>query len=151
MMTVKDMMTKEVVTVPPDMSVKDAAKKLFQMEISGLPVIDEQKHVIGMITEKDIITMALPKYVEKLGDFDFLLNEEPFTRKIEESDKVKVKDIMRKEVLCVTEDTPIPEVARLMIIKKVRRCPVLDKEKKLIGIIARADIVKEIARRTGVV
>jgi CBS domain-containing protein len=62
-----------------------------------------------------------------------------------------VKDIMRKDVLCVTEDVPIPEVARLMIVKKIRRIPVLNKDKKLIGIIARADIVKEIAKRTGVV
>jgi len=151
MLNVKDLMTREVMTVAPDMSVKDAAKLLFEKEISGLPVVSQDNKIIGMITEKDLIAMALPNYLEKLGDFDFILNEEPFIRKIADADKVKVKDIMRKDVLCVSEDTPIPEVARLMIIKKVRRIPVLDKDKKLAGIIARADIVKEIAKKTGIV
>jgi CBS domain-containing protein len=151
MLNVKDLMTREVMTVAPEMSVRDAAKLLFEKEISGLPVVSQDNKIIGMITEKDLIAMALPNYLEKLGDFDFILNEEPFTKKIADADKVKVKDIMRKDVLCVSEDTPIPEVARLMIIKKVRRIPVLDKDKKLIGIIARADIVKEIAKKTGIV
>lgn len=151
MLKVADLMTREVFTVPPEMSVKEVAKLLFEKEISGLPVVDEQKKVIGMITEKDLISMALPKYLEKLGDFDFILDEEPFLKKIADADKVKVKDIMRREVLCVKEDVPVPEVARLMIVNKVRRIPVLDKDKKLVGIIARADIVKEIARKTGII
>lgn len=151
MMKVAELMTREVITVPPDMSVKEVAKLLFEKEISGLPVVDENKKVIGMITEKDLIAMALPNYLEKLGDFDFILDEEPFLKKIADADKVKVKDIMRKEVLCVKEEAPVPEVARLMIVNKVRRIPVLDKDKKLTGIIARADIVKEIARKTGII
>jgi len=151
MLKVTDLMTREVITVPPEMSVKEVAKLLFEKEISGLPVVDEQKKVIGMITEKDLIAMALPKYLEKLGDFDFILDEEPFLKKIADADKVKVKDIMRREVLCVKEEVPVPEVARLMIVNKVRRIPVLDKDKKLVGIIARADIVKEIARKTGII
>ncbi|MFH1709442.1 MAG: CBS domain-containing protein [bacterium] len=151
MLKVSEMMTKDVITVSPEMSVRDAARKLFEMKISGLPVVDEQKNVLGMITEKDIIAMALPKYVEKMGDFDFLLNVEPFARKFEESDKIMVKDVMRKDVLCVTEEVPVPEVARLMIVKKIRRIPILNKDKKLVGIIARADIVKEIAKKIGVI
>jgi CBS domain-containing protein len=114
-------------------------------------VVDEQRRVVGMITEKEIIGMALPQYTEQLGDFDYILNEEPFIKMIAEADKIKVKDIMRKEVLCVSEDVSIPEVARLMIAKKARRIPVLDRDKKLVGIIARADIVKKIAKETGIV
>lgn len=150
-MKVSELMTREVMTIPPEMSVREAARILFERQISGLPVVDEQRKVVGMITEKEIIAMALPRYVEQLGDFDYILDEEPFAKKITEADKIKVKDIMRKEVLCVTEDTPIPEVARLMIAKKARRIPVLDKDKKLVGIIARADIVKKIAKETGII
>lgn len=150
-MKVSELMTREVMTIPPEMSVREAARILFERQISGLPVVDEQRKVVGMITEKEIIAMALPKYVEQLGDFDYILDEEPFSKKITEADKIKVKDIMRKEVLCVTEDIPIPEVARLMIAKKARRIPVLDKDKKLIGIIARADIVKKIAKEAGII
>jgi CBS domain-containing protein len=150
-MKVSELMTKEVLTVSPEMSVREAAKMLFAREISGLPVVDENKKVVGMITEKEIIAMALPKYTEELGDFDVILNEEPFQKKVADADKIKVKDIMRREVLCVNEDVSVAEVARLMIAKKQRRIPVLDKEKKLVGIIARADIVKEIAKETGIV
>lgn len=150
-MKISELMTKEVLTVSPEMTVREAAKLLFQREISGLPVVDENKKVVGMITEKEIIAMAMPKYVEQLGDFEYILNEEPFTKKVAEADKIKVKDIMRKEVLCVTEDTSVAEVARLMIAKKARRLPVLNKEKKLVGIIARADIVKQIAKETGII
>lgn len=150
-MKVSELMTREVMTIPPDMNVRDAAKALFEKQISGLPVVDEQRRVVGMITEKEIIGMALPQYTEQLGDFDYILNEEPFIKMIAEADKIKVKDIMRKEVLCVSEDVSIPEVARLMIAKKARRIPVLDRDKKLVGIIARADIVKKIAKETGIV
>jgi len=151
-MKVSELMTKEVLTVSPDMSVKDVAKLLFEKEISGLPVVDAESRVIGMVTEKDLINMAMPKYLEEKGleDFAYILDEGPFWKKVAEADRLKVKDIMRKEVLCVTEDMPVPEVARLMISKKVRRIPVL-RDGKLVGIIARADIVKEISRQTGII
>jgi len=150
-MKVSELMTREVMTIPPEMSVREAAKILFEKRISGLPVVDEGRKIVGMITEKEIIGMALPQLVEQLGDFDYILNEEPFVKKIAEADKIKVKDVMRREVLCVSEDVPIAEAARLMIAKKIRRIPVLDKSKKLAGIIARADIVKEIAKETGII
>ncbi len=150
-MKVSELMTREVMTIPPEMSVREAAKLLFEREISGLPVVDQERNVVGMITEKEIIAMALPKFAEQFGDFDVILSEEPFSKKIAEADKIKVKDVMRKEVLCVSEDTSIAEVARLMIAKKARRIPVLGKEKKLVGIIARADIVKKIAKETGII
>ncbi len=148
-MKVAELMTKDVITVAPEMSVKDAAKMLFSLNISGLPVVDEHKKVIGMITEKDIIAMAMPSYVSHLGDFAYLLDTEPFAKKIAEADKIQVRDVMRKDVICVTEDTPVPEVAKLMITKKVRRLPVL-RGGRMVGIIARSDIVKEIAKKTGI-
>ena len=74
MLKVSDIMTKDVITVSGDMTIKEATALLFKLKISGLPVVDEKKHVIGMITEKDIIAMALPKYIEQLGDFAFGLD-----------------------------------------------------------------------------
>ncbi|MEM2954785.1 MAG: CBS domain-containing protein [Candidatus Nanoarchaeia archaeon] len=151
-MKLSEIMTKEVTTVPPDMSVKEVAKKLFEMQISGLPVVDNEGRVVGMITEKDIIATALPKFIEDkdMVDFSYILNEEPFRKNIAEFENLKVRDIMRKDVLCVSEDTPVPEVARLMLTKKVRRIPVL-RDKKLVGIIARSDIVKVIAKEAGII
>lgn len=150
-MKVSELMTKDVMIISPEISIKDAAKLLFAQQISGLPVVDSNHKVVGMLTEKEIIGLALPKFAEDLGDFDVTLDDELFFTKIAAIDKLKVKDVMRKEVLCVNEGLSVAEAARLMIAKKARRMPVLDKEKKLVGIIARADIVKVIARETGLV
>ena len=144
-MELKDIMTRNVTTIPQDMNVRDAAKMLVKMEISGLPVVDEENMLVGMITEKDIIRMALPKYVEKLGSLAYTFDMVPFSKTLAEADKVLVKEIMRKKVITTTVDTSIPEVARIMIVKQVRRIPILDPEdNRMIGIVARHDIVKEV-------
>jgi len=140
----KDLMTKNVITVLQSMNVRDAAEMLFKMGISGLPVINDQKKLVGMITEKDIIGMALPKYVEKLGSLAYTFDMVPFAKTLAEADKVLVKEIMRKDVITATVGTSVPEVARIMIVKRIRRIPILDQEGRLVGIIARHDIVKEI-------
>ena len=147
---VKDLMTKDVITVSPDMTVKDAANMLFERNISGLPVVDSENRIVGMITEKDIIKMALPSYFDDVGSLSFLPSFEPFDKRLAQADKILVKDIMRKEVVTTTEDENIVEVARLMVVKLARRIPVV-RDKKLIGIIARSDIVREMARRSGII
>ena len=143
-MELKELMTKNVITVLQSMNVRDAAEMLFNMGISGLPVVDDQKNLVGMITEKDIIRMALPKYVEKLGSLANTFDMAPFAKTLAKADKVLVKEIMRKDVITVTVDTSVPEVARIMIVKRIRRIPILDQEGRLVGIIARHDIVREI-------
>ena len=143
-MKLKELMIKNVITVLQSMNVRDAAEMLFNMGISGLPVVDDQKNLVGMITEKDIIRMALPKYVEKLGSLAYTLDMVPFAKTLAKADKVLVKEIMRKDVITATVDTSVPEVARIMIVKRIRRIPILDQEGRLVGIIARHDIVREI-------
>ena len=59
---------------------------------------------------------------------------------------IKVKDIMRKEVITVDEDTSLSEVARIMLTQKIRRVPVLNKEGKVVGIVARQDVVKALTK-----
>ena len=143
-MELKELMTKNVITVLQSMNVRDAAEMLFNMGISGLPVVDDQKNLVGMITEKDIIRMALPKYVEKLGSLAYTFDMVPFAKTLAKADKVLVKEIMRKDVITATVNTSVPEVARIMIVKRIRRIPILDQEGRLVGIIARHDIVREI-------
>jgi CBS domain-containing protein len=147
---VKDLMTKDVITVFPDMTVKEAANVLYKRKISGLPVVDPEKRLVGMITEKDIIKMALPTYFDNVGSLSFLPSFELFDEKLARADKVLVKEVMRKEVITTTEDENIVEVARLMVIKLARRIPVL-REGKLIGIISRSDIVREMEKRSGII
>lgn len=150
-MELKDIMTRDVITVSPNMTLRAAVQLLFKLKISGLPVVNEKSEVIGMITEKEIIAMSLPNYIEQVGDFAYMLDSEPFRNKFGDIDKILVKDVMRKDVVTVSIDTPVAEVARSMLSQKARRMPVLDKNKKMAGMIARADIVREIAKQTGIV
>ncbi len=143
-MELKELMTKNVITVLQSMNVRDAARILSNMGISGLPVVNEEKELVGMITEKDIISMALPKYVEKHGSLAYTFDMVPFAKTLAKADKVLVKEIMRKDVITATLDTSVPEVVRIMIVKRIRRIPILDEDDRLVGIVARHDIVKEI-------
>ena len=141
-MKVKEIMTKEVTSVSPETNAKDALDLLQKLQISGLPVIDKDGKLVGMFTEKEALSLILPSYVEKVGRFMYQENPKAVKQKVLTLRAMKVKDIMRKNVVTVAEDTALCEVARIMLTQKARRIPVLDKEKKVAGIVARGDIVK---------
>ena len=148
-MKVKEIMIKDVVSVNPDDNVEEALTRLFEMQISGLPVIDAQGKLIGMFTEKDILRSILPSYIEKVGRFVYEENPKSIKNKYKELENLKVSQLMRKEVITVFEDAAVCEVAHIMLTQKVRRIPVLNKEKKVIGIIAREDVVKAYTKEAG--
>jgi CBS domain-containing protein len=141
-MKVKEIMTKEVTSVSPETNAKEALDLLQQLQISGLPVIDDKNKLVGMFTEKEALSLILPSYVEKVGRFMYQENPKAVKQKVLTLRAMKVKDIMRKNVVTVAEDAALCEVARIMLTQKARRIPVLDKEKKVAGIVARGDIVK---------
>lgn len=141
-MKVKDVMTKEVKSILPEMNVKEALELLLKMRISGLPVIDEQDKILGMFTEKDVLGRILPTYLDRVGRFVYTQDPKGVKIKVAELDNLKVKEIMRREVVTVGEDTALTEVARIMLTQKIRRIPVLNKEGKVAGIVAREDVVK---------
>lgn len=141
-MKVKEVMSKGLKSLSPEMSVKEAIQILFQTEISGLPVIDENGRLLGMFTEKDVLHRILPGYLEKVGSFVYEENPKMIKKKILELERIKVKDIMRREVIIVDEDTTLCEVAKIMLTQRVRRIPVINKEKKIVGIVAREDVLK---------
>jgi CBS domain-containing protein len=141
-MKVADIMTKEVKSISPDTNAIEALDLLFEMEISGLPVIDERGKLVGMFTEKDILTGILPSYMEKVGSFIYQDNPKALKQKIINMRGVKVKEMMRRNVITVNEDANLCEAARVMLIQKARRLPVLNQAKEVVGIVSRGDIVK---------
>lgn len=147
-MKVKEIMTKEVVSVKPDDNVRDALALLFKMQISGLPVIDANGKLAGMFTEKEILSYTLPSYIENVGRFIYEENPKSVRNKFKELCNIKVEKLMRKDVITTTEDVTLCEVARIMLTQKARRLPVLDKAGKVIGIIARNDILKALDKET---
>ena len=114
----RDVMTTEVVTVPPSMTVQELARLLAERHISGVPVVDHMGRVLGIVSEADILSR----------------------RQGEET----VRAIMTTDVVAVTEKESVHEIALLLWMKRINRVPVLRKG-SLVGIVSRTDLVKALA------
>lgn len=156
---VRDLMTTQVVTLKPEDTVKKAVIKFALDNISGAPVVDNRNHLMGILSENDILSMILQyqdKLVEENPD-DVMLNY-PMDSGMEESGKLKstsdeisnmlVSDIMTRTVLTTTPDTTIMEVLKAMIEMKVNRLPVVEKG-VVVGIISRGDIIFALYKKKG--
>lgn len=119
-MIARDIMTRSVYTIRPEASAQEAAQLLAQKRISGVPVVDAQNNIIGMVTEADIISKVI-------------------------SEGLKVADIMNCEVIAVDEETPVSDIAALLTEKRIKRVPVVSGG-RLAGIVSRADIVIAVAQ-----
>ena len=136
---VKDVMTMSVIAIKEDSDINEAARVLSEGNVSGLPVVDSENSVIGVITEADILSAA---GMEKGYTFKDILRHifgEP-PRKKKKRDKVK--DMMTAPAITTKPDRDIREVAGILDEKQIKRLPVVDDENRLIGIISRADIVR---------
>ncbi|MFH0762904.1 MAG: CBS domain-containing protein [Candidatus Omnitrophota bacterium] len=147
-MKVREIMKEKVVSIGPQDNALEALKQLFKMKISGLPVIDEQGKLAGMFTEKEILSYVLPSYIEKVGRFVYEENPKAARKKFTVLAALSVSQLMRKEVLTVSEEATLSEAARIMLTQKARRLPVTDKSGRVVGIIARCDVVESLARES---
>jgi len=147
---VKDCMTKKLQYLSPDMNAEDAMKKLLDLRMSGLPVIDESGKLHGVFTEKEILKSILPVYIKNVGAFIYADNSKAEIRKIAELGKFAVKDIMRKETVVITEEASLTEASRVMLTKSERRLMVV-KDGKVVGVITRADVVLALAKEAKVI
>lgn len=147
-MRVGEVMTKEVKSISSDATAIEALRLLQAMKISGLPVVDKENKLLGMFTEKDILSYILPSYIEKVGRFIYKDDPKSTKKKFAELSAVKINQLMRKEVITTTEDTALCEVARIMLTQRARRLPVIDAKGILIGIIAREDVLRAFAQET---
>jgi CBS-domain-containing membrane protein len=121
MLTARDIMTEHVVTIRPTSSVRSAIERLLAEQISGLPVVDENQRLVGIVTEFALLATAYDANVTKDA----------------------VAKHMTADVLTVDVDDPIRKVADLFIVHRVRRVPVMDKG-RIAGLISRRDVLKAV-------
>ena len=145
-LTVRDIMHPNVFYTTPESTLKDAANIFYRHKISGVPVVDNDKTVIGIISEKHLIKAALPDYETLIEHMSFNPDVEPFDELLKREDEIKVSEIMTRKVFTTTEDTPIVEVAAMMMFRNIRRVPVVDDGGRLIGMVLRSDIVSKVIR-----
>ena len=146
-MQAQDVMTQYVVSVGPDDTIARAVHAMLQNDISGLPVLDANGTLVGMITEGDLLRRAetgterkRPRWVEYFVGFGRLAEEYVDTH------GRKVSEIMTAEPATVTEETPLDEVVTLMEKRHIKRVPVV-RGGKVVGIASRANLLHALAAR----
>jgi len=157
MMKVKDAMKREVITLKPEMSIKEAAEIMVKNNINGAPVVDAQNRLVGILTLKDILKI-IKKKMESFGiyifptPFDFM-ETIPLTIPVESQkdifssiSTIKVGEIMERNVHYVGEEDDIYDALYLLVKKDISRLPVVDREKRVIGIITRRDLLRAVSK-----
>ena len=125
----KDIMTTELILSHPEMTIEEAIKILVNNRITGMPVVDDQRRIVGVISEYDII------------------------RSIESCERDKPLELSRRidftsKVTSVREETALPEILKQFVEKKIRRLPVINDDNQLVGIITRRDIMRVLFYRS---
>lgn len=145
-MLAKEIMTTDVVTVTREDTVDAVAKLLIKHGVSGLPVVDEERRVVGMVSEGDLIyqdkKLHTPAFLEILGGVIYLENPQRITQDLKKMTAAKVAEIMTAKVHSVKENAPVEDIATIMVERGVNRVPVVDAQGRLLGIISRQDLVK---------
>jgi CBS domain-containing protein len=143
-MHVQDVMTRDVISVSKYESIMHVANILSEKNISGLPVVDKENKVIGIITQADILSVVGMRKEHTFKDLlRHMLGEPLPERKIGDI----VADIMASPAITIKPQANIAEVAQIMDERKIRRLPVVDDRNRLAGIISRADILKAVLRK----
>jgi CBS domain-containing protein len=138
--TVKDVMSTHVVAVRKDASFKEMAARLREHRVSAFPVLDDDK-VIGVVSEADLLTKeALDGVTPHV--FGGMLHH----RQQAKADGVTAADLMTKPAITIGPDEPVSHAARLMYSCRVKRLPVISADGRLIGIVARSDVLSVFSR-----
>ncbi len=150
MLTAKDIMTKDVITVKPDTSIEELSSLLVENEISGVPVVDDSGALYGIVTENDLISrnkrLHIPTVVSFLDAAIYLESSKRFEQEVKRMSATRVGDICARKVVSISEDTTLIDIATIMTEKKVHLLPVV-KADKIVGIVGKRDMVKAIARQ----
>jgi len=122
-MLISEIMTRNVQTIPPNSTLREAARMMRDLDVGGLPVCDGDR-LVGFITDRDIVVRAIAE------------GEDP--------DTCRIADVMTAEVVWCYEDADVEEAGRLMEERQVRRLAVVDRNKRLVGILSLGDLAVEV-------
>ena len=141
-MQVKDIMSAEVKTCKSGATIKDVATIMCFNKISGLPVIDDDNNVVGIISEKDVLFSMFPDMHDVMAS-GAKANFEEMEKDYHSILTKTVDDLMTTVVASVSPDMPILRAASMMWVRKIRRIPVTENN-KIVGIISMGDVHKAV-------
>jgi len=138
-MLIENWMTKDVVTATPETSMMKAARLMKERDISRLPVVDEKGVLLGLVSDRDIKEASPSKATTlDMHELYYLLAE------------IKLKDIMTRTVMTIGPGETIEQAAALMLEHKIGGLPVVDEQRRVVGVVTHSDIFKVLVRITGV-
>ncbi len=147
---VRDAMTPDPITVLPETPVPDVARVMIDHGIGGVPVVNSEGDLLGIITESDLIVqdtdVKFPSFVHFLDGYVFVPGSvHRFEEKFRKAVAATAEDLMTEDVITVDVEDSAEDAATLMLKKKLKRFPVIS-EGQLVGIITMRDIVKLISK-----
>jgi CBS domain-containing protein len=150
---VRDVMTTKVVTMTPDQTFEQAADLLAEHRFGATPVVDADNKVVGLLRDEDLIVsesnLHAPTWLNFFGvEFPVPGAQKHFEEELKRMTAANVEDLMTKEFPTATPDETLADVATKMHDHDVTHMPVLGDDGKLVGIIARGDIVRHLAQTT---
>jgi CBS domain-containing protein len=142
-----DIMSRVVVTVPPNATIVDAMRLMLGQRISGLPVVDDSGQLVGLLTEGDLLRRAeTGTEKHRPGWLQFLRGAPRQAQDYVRTHGRKVGEIMTPDVLTVTETTSLDDIVELMESRHVKRIPVVTEDRLVVGVVSRADLLRALVQ-----
>jgi CBS domain-containing protein len=141
-MKAKDIMTTQVISVAPEVTVREIASQLLTARISAVPVVDADGRLVGIVSEGDLLHRVEAGTAERPRPWwlNILADPEGLAAEYVKSHGRRARDVMTANVVSVTEETPVAEIAELLETRRIKRVPVL-RDGKPVGIVSRANLL----------
>ncbi len=141
----RDIMTKNVITVSPDTPVSELARLFMAHRFNGVPVVGPDGMLVGVVTQDDLIDqhkkVHIPTVISLLDSVFFLESPDRLDKELKKMTGMTAGDICSKNVVTVTEDTAIEDIATIIAERRIHTIPVVDRG-RLVGIIGRIDVIR---------
>lgn len=150
MLTAGDVMTRDVITVKKETTIRELAELFNRHRISSAPVVDDNGEMIGIVTETDLIeqdkNLHIPTVISLFDWVIYLESDKKFEKALKKMTGQTVGEIYSEEFVKVTPATPVSDVADILSSRKMNAIPVLDGN-KIVGIVARIDLIRTMIKR----
>ena len=150
MLTAADVMTRDVITVKKETTIRELAELFARHRISSAPVVDDTGAMIGIVTETDLVeqdkSLHIPTVVSLFDWVIYLESDKKFEKELKKMTGQTVGDIYTEKVIHVAPNTPVSDVAGLISSRRINSVPVLEGN-RVVGIVARIDLIRTMIRR----
>jgi CBS domain-containing protein len=145
-MKAADVMTRNVFSIPPDAPLMQAVRIMLLHHISGLPVVDADRNLVGIVTEGDLLRrVELGTERKRARWLEYLLGPGRLASEYTQARGRTVHEVMTNDVYTATERTPLADIVKLMERRRIKRVPVVDQDGKVTGIVTRANLLRALA------